>query len=144
MIETAKKIIQDYVQQVTLQELQQLGKPVRQQQSDIEVLKQTLQNLEAPLQRFEQSSQSFTNVLSLVEHREQNEILDWISDISYGRHHSQIHKKALQGTGTWLHSNSNFLSWINSSSSQIMWLRGMPGSGKSVLLYVCSLYYAFA
>ena len=138
MIETNKKVVQDNIQQATLQELQQLGRPVNQQYSDIRELKRMLRNLEAPLQRFEQSSKSLGDVLTLVSHREQNEILDWISDISYGRHHSQINRKALQGTGTWLHSNPKFLSWVNSSLSQIMWLRGIPGSGKSVLLYVNS------
>ena len=144
MIETYKRVVQDNIQQVALRELKQVGEVVAQQHSEVRELKRMLRNLEAPLHRLEQSSKSLDDVLKLVDRREQNDILDWISDISYGRYHSQVNRKALQGTGTWLHNNPSFLSWINSSSSQIMWLRGMPGSGKSVLLYVDNFPSAFA
>lgn len=37
------------------------------------------------------------------------------------------------GTCEWLLSHPSFLEWRSSSSSEILWLRGYPGVGKSVL-----------
>lgn len=73
-------------------------------------------------------------VLSAVDRREQQIILDWASQIPYEKHFREAHKKALEGTGKWLFEHSDFLSWHNCSSSQILWLHGSAGSGKSTLL----------
>ena len=61
-------------------------------------------------------------------------ILRWISQEPYIDHHKQA--GVLQGTGQWLLQDPKFLAWQNESASSILWLHGIPGSGKSKLVYV--------
>jgi len=42
----------------------------------------------------------------------------------------------LTGTGQWLLSDPIFKKWKDDSASSILWLHGIPGSGKSKLVYV--------
>ncbi|RSL80990.1 hypothetical protein CEP52_017293 [Fusarium oligoseptatum] len=41
--------------------------------------------------------------------------------------------EVLEGTGKWLLHDPTFLRWKNESASSILWLHGIPGSGKSKL-----------
>ncbi|KAK1671056.1 pfs domain-containing protein [Colletotrichum godetiae] len=62
-----------------------------------------------------------------------NEILTWISKEPYEQHHTQNKSEVLEGTGKWLLEDKVFQSWKNSEASSILWLHGIPGSGKSKL-----------
>jgi Cdc6-like AAA superfamily ATPase len=42
----------------------------------------------------------------------------------------------LSGTGTWLLRRQEFLQWESSTTSEILWLHGIPGSGKSKIVSV--------
>lgn len=42
----------------------------------------------------------------------------------------------LPETGTWILRRQEFLNWDSSNASQILWLHGIPGSGKSKLVSV--------
>ena len=57
-------------------------------------------------------------------------------DISrpYIQYHEQAKREVLQGTGQWLLSDPVFKRWKNESVSSILWLHGIPGSGKSKLV----------
>jgi hypothetical protein len=52
----------------------------------------------------------------------------------YIQHHKQTKGEVLKGTGKWLLENPSFLKWKNESASSILWIRGIPGSGKSKLM----------
>jgi hypothetical protein len=39
----------------------------------------------------------------------------------------------VRGTGTWLTSSETYQEWLNGSEHGLLWLKGIPGSGKSVL-----------
>jgi hypothetical protein len=62
------------------------------------------------------------------------EILRWISPEPYIQHHKQANREVLEGTGQWLLSNPVFNRWKKESVSSILWLHGIPGSGKSKLM----------
>ncbi|KAL3302228.1 Pfs domain-containing protein [Colletotrichum asianum] len=62
-----------------------------------------------------------------------NEILTWISKEPYEQHHTLNKSEVLEGTGRWLLEDEVFQSWKNSEASSILWLHGIPGSGKSKL-----------
>ncbi|KAK2764808.1 hypothetical protein CKAH01_15747 [Colletotrichum kahawae] len=63
-------------------------------------------------------------------------ILSWISDEPYEMHHKLTHSEVLEGTGQWILRDPTFLHWANESASSILWLHGIPGSGKSKLTSV--------
>jgi hypothetical protein len=62
------------------------------------------------------------------------EILRWISPEPYIEHHEQTKEDVLLGTGKWLLSDPIFKKWKEESVSSILWLHGIPGSGKSKLV----------
>ncbi|TQN65987.1 Vegetative incompatibility protein HET-E-1, partial [Colletotrichum shisoi] len=62
-----------------------------------------------------------------------NEILLWISKEPYEQHHTQTKSEVLEGTGQWLLEDEVFQKWKNENVSSILWLHGIPGSGKSKL-----------
>jgi hypothetical protein len=70
-------------------------------------------------------------LLVLVSRR--NEILRWMSLEPYIQHHEQAKMDVLLGTGQWLLSDPVFEKWKKESVSSILWLHGIPGSGKSKL-----------
>nr|XP_036576344.1 ankyrin repeat protein [Colletotrichum truncatum]KAF6783069.1 ankyrin repeat protein [Colletotrichum truncatum] len=61
------------------------------------------------------------------------EILNWISKEPYEQHHKLTRSEVLNGTGKWLLEDPTFLQWKNESVSSVLWLHGIPGSGKSKL-----------
>ena len=62
------------------------------------------------------------------------EILLWMSPEPYIQHHEQTKQDVLSGTGQWLLSDPVFEMWKKESASSILWLHGIPGSGKSKLV----------
>ncbi|OLN96505.1 hypothetical protein CCHL11_00580 [Colletotrichum chlorophyti] len=73
---------------------------------------------------------------SRAEFQRNNEILSWISKEPYEKHHIQTKSEVLEGTGKRLLEDRTFLKWKNDGVLSILWLRGIPGSGKSKLTYV--------
>ncbi|KAE9569561.1 hypothetical protein CGMCC3_g14333 [Colletotrichum fructicola] len=65
-----------------------------------------------------------------------NEILTWISKEPYEQHHTLNKSEVLEGTGKWLLEDEVFQSWKNNKTSSILWLHGIPGSGKSKLTLI--------
>lgn len=111
-------------------------------------LKQILKKFDAPIKRWDEALHAITDQLhgkSLVQNvsllltrpgERRNGILRWISDEPYEKHHIQTKDGVLKGTGKWLLHDLTFMRWKNESASSILWLHGIPGSGKSKLTYV--------
>ncbi|KAM3075671.1 hypothetical protein ACMFMG_007803 [Clarireedia jacksonii] len=72
---------------------------------------------------------------------ERREILQWVSKIQYKNHHKSIGNNILDGSGQWLRHKVAFIEWRRSSVSSILWLHGIPGSGKSKLIYSIIEFY---
>ncbi|OCK92067.1 uncharacterized protein K441DRAFT_615385, partial [Cenococcum geophilum 1.58] len=69
-----------------------------------------------------------------LEDSEREKILQWISNVPYMNHHRARLKDCLPGSGRWLFKNEKFVQWRKSSVSSLIWLHGIPGSGKSILV----------
>jgi hypothetical protein len=63
-------------------------------------------------------------------------ILQWMSDtekLPYLKHHKENKRQILPGTGEWLLKDEIYNYWKESPESSLLWLHGIPGSGKSKL-----------
>ena len=60
----------------------------------------------------------------------------WILSEPYLLYHEHTKKDILLGTGEWLLSDLIFKKWKKDSVLLILWLYGIPGSGKSKLILV--------
>ncbi|KAH8691002.1 ankyrin repeat-containing domain protein [Phaeosphaeriaceae sp. PMI808] len=61
----------------------------------------------------------------------------WLHPTDYEGEGSEYHKHVsshLLGTGNWLLTSDTYQQWHGSDEHGMLWLRGIPGSGKSVLL----------
>jgi ankyrin repeat domain-containing protein 50 len=66
---------------------------------------------------------------------ERSKILSWLSGADPSTNYNLARKRHEKGTGEWLLRSKEFQAW-EESSSQIMWLRGLPGAGKTILRFV--------
>ena len=56
---------------------------------------------------------------------ERLEILKWLSEVPYERHHSFFNSIRNPETGKWLLEKKEFINWMKSTSSSILWLHGI-------------------
>lgn len=94
-------------------------------------LKRLLAEIGAPLKRM---NDDLKNIRDGLEATKRAEIMRWLSSEPYIQHHAQAKVGVLPGTGQWLLSDPLFKRWKNESASSILWLHGIPGSGKSKLV----------
>ena len=57
--------------------------------------------------------------------KERLSILLWLSNVQYRKHHQNISKGLLEGTGSWLLGKPQYIEWRNSSVSSVLWLHGI-------------------
>ncbi|WYZ34724.1 hypothetical protein EsH8_I_001000 [Colletotrichum jinshuiense] len=93
-------------------------------------LMQALKGFDAPVQRWDKALATLTDQLDV---KRRGKILRWLSNEPYQQHHQQTHGEVMEGTGMWLLQDPTFLQWKKESASSILWLHGIPGSGKSKL-----------
>ncbi|KAK6521321.1 hypothetical protein TWF506_001545 [Arthrobotrys conoides] len=65
----------------------------------------------------------------------QKRIREWLEPTGYDDIGSEYKKHLathLAGTGDWLLSSETYLKWYSSQEDGLLWIRGIPGSGKSV------------
>ncbi|PVG00856.1 hypothetical protein CPB86DRAFT_812717 [Serendipita vermifera] len=96
------------------------------------------ENMHAGLHEILESFQDleFTKdqIRELHQHMKDDEriqFLQWISKVRYTDHHETNFNDVLAGTGQWLLEDPLFAQWMKSGS--ILWLHGIPGSGKTKL-----------
>ena len=104
-----------------------------QNSEEVQKLRSLLEQMQSPMQRIESFS---GRTMKLLQDKERKNVLNWTSTIPYQKHHIEAEKKVLKGTGQWLLSRCELRRWKDSSSSEIIWLHGIPGSGKTTLVYV--------
>ncbi|KAL8783475.1 MAG: hypothetical protein Q9213_004612 [Squamulea squamosa] len=96
------------------------------------------QSLESIMESFEQSilrtAIQISDVHAGLKQTERREILSWLSNVKYREHHRNSYAAVMPGSGTWLQRKLEFIDWKTSSSSSILWIHGIPGSGKSKLM----------
>ncbi|GFN17844.1 ankyrin repeat-containing domain protein [Aspergillus tubingensis] len=66
-----------------------------------------------------------------LKDNERDQTLSWISDVPAQKHYREASASLMPGSGEWLFRHPEFQAWSNSSSSEVLWLHGTPGCGKS-------------
>ncbi|KAI1263354.1 hypothetical protein F5Y18DRAFT_394024 [Xylariaceae sp. FL1019] len=89
-----------------------------------------LLNLTVPILRVDEN---VNRILQRLERDELSQILEWISPIEHKSYHDVISEKRTNGTCDWLLRCAEYGQWSTSKSSITLWLRGLPGSGKTFL-----------
>lgn len=74
-----------------------------------------------PILRTDNAVASF---LKRLDDRECLTILDWLSDVPFGKHHVTVKDKRTAGTCEWLLNHGQYQEWFDTSSSAILWLHG--------------------
>ncbi|RYP81455.1 hypothetical protein DL769_001968 [Monosporascus sp. CRB-8-3] len=69
------------------------------------------------------------------------DMIDWLmrqpdqTPLDSERHHLELLRRVAQGTGKWILDDEKFLGWKDASSpSRFLWMHGMLGSGKTMLV----------
>ncbi|KAK2603132.1 hypothetical protein N8I77_009612 [Diaporthe amygdali] len=68
-----------------------------------------------------------------LDENERSKLLQWLSPIYYASDHDFARKGRVGDTGSWLLHKTIFQQWEKSSVSEIFWLHGIPGAGKTKL-----------
>ncbi|KAI0098626.1 hypothetical protein GGR51DRAFT_426684 [Nemania sp. FL0031] len=89
-----------------------------------------LSELKRPMTRW---SGELTKITDGLGRSRRAAILKWISSEPHLQYHKRERETFLEGTGSWLISHSVFRKWKDESASSLLWLHGIPGSGKSKL-----------
>ena len=89
-----------------------------------------LEDLRMPICRMKSTVQ---DVQDGLHSKLRQEILDWVSTVPHRLHHDRIYSDVLPGTGQWFLDDQRLLAWRSASSPSLLWLHGIPGSGKSKL-----------
>ncbi|KAK1754050.1 ankyrin repeat-containing domain protein [Echria macrotheca] len=63
-------------------------------------------------------------------------LLDWLSAMNFLAPYDRRCEEHLEGTGSWLLNSKAYTEWKTSEKSDLLWVRGKPGCGKSVLAAV--------
>ncbi|OTA07712.1 hypothetical protein A9Z42_0086230 [Trichoderma parareesei] len=97
---------------------------------EMQSLKDAMKQLSQPINRIDSRLEQIQDG---IEQQVRTQILKAISTIPYGSHHKTASKGRLEGSGRWLLSKSVFGEWRKRSYSSVLWLHGIPGSGKTKL-----------
>ena len=66
-----------------------------------------------------------TRILGHLESRQHLELLDWISDVPYGKYHDEISGARAGGTCDWLLSHERYREWASSDTVPLLWVQGI-------------------
>ncbi|OCK95346.1 uncharacterized protein K441DRAFT_557014, partial [Cenococcum geophilum 1.58] len=93
-------------------------------------LSQLLKELQTPISRMDMHLSDLHDNLQMEM---RIKILKAISTIPYPVHHKAIARDRLKGSGKWLLEKPAYRDWRAESSSSVLWVHGIPGSGKTKL-----------
>lgn len=103
---------------------------VRRSANADEKMTEMLNALNAPMTRVDEGVQY---LLTDMGAKDRIQMLEWISNIPFGKNHNTIRATHTPGTGKWLLEHNKFKTWDQGESS-LFWLQGSPGTGKTFLL----------
>ncbi|KAF7898203.1 hypothetical protein EAF00_004649 [Botryotinia globosa] len=94
-------------------------------------LVKALNDLKDPVQR---NAEDLSSVQDNLKEKERVKVFEWLTMISSSSHHREKSRSLLSGSCNWLSRKKEFKEWMEASTSSILWLHGIPGSGKSMLV----------
>ena len=65
---------------------------------------------------------------------QRREVLLWISNVPYDKHHNDLKRGLLPGSGRWLFQKKAYQTWRDTSDSKLLNLNGPSGCGKTKLM----------
>ncbi|KAI0018150.1 hypothetical protein F4780DRAFT_542587 [Xylariomycetidae sp. FL0641] len=68
-----------------------------------------------------------------LDHSQRAAMLNWVSPIESKSDHNHAKRDITEHTGEWLLCHNRYLEWIEAPSSQMLWVHGIPGAGKTKL-----------
>ncbi|KAJ7088352.1 hypothetical protein C8R44DRAFT_751918 [Mycena epipterygia] len=77
----------------------------------------------------------FANANSYLTAAERDQIIEWYSPLNFFLRQADIFNSRQPGTGQWLLEHDLFKEW-KSGTDNVIWCRGMPGAGKTVLVSI--------
>lgn len=102
---------------------------------DKEELINLLSDFDRPINRIVMTLEQLKDNQDAESRRTQTgTILKWLSTIPHPSHHRLASEGVLKGSTLWFLRTNEFMEWERSSSSSILWLHGIPGSGKSKII----------
>ncbi|CAG8092397.1 unnamed protein product [Penicillium salamii] len=102
------------------------------QPTDVEGEQPVNELLRQVLGAVSQSGESVKILSSHLEQKNDLEILNWMTQISYGPQQSDLLGRRQRGTGRWLLQSTHFETW-KEGTKQTMFCPGMPGAGKTFI-----------
>ncbi|TGO16238.1 hypothetical protein BTUL_0030g00230 [Botrytis tulipae] len=122
-----------------LGQLHKLTQTIQQDMSSAELnwnkieqhLVKALNDLKDPVQRI---AEDLSSVQDNLKEKERVKVFEWLTMISSSSHHREKSRSLLSGSCNWLSRKKEFKEWMEASTSSILWLHGIPGSGKSMLV----------
>ncbi|KAF7954213.1 hypothetical protein EAE96_005342 [Botrytis aclada] len=94
-------------------------------------LVKALNDLKDPVQRI---AEDISSVQDDLKEKERVKVFEWLTMIPSSGHHRDKLRNLLSGSCNWLLRKKEFKEWMEASTSSILWLHGIPGSGKSMLV----------
>ncbi|KAL8958324.1 MAG: hypothetical protein Q9193_004597 [Seirophora villosa] len=101
------------------------------QESNHQALEGILASLEQPILR---AGRQLSDLHVELPKKKRTRILSWLSKVRYREHHKTSFSAVMSGSCSWLRQKAEYVDWKASSISSILWIHGIPGSGKSKLL----------
>jgi hypothetical protein len=108
-------------------EMEKLAAGSEEMKKHTEQMLKLSEQLSHPVKRV---AEQLSQITDLMDTEKRLGILQWLSIVLYEQHHQNVRKDRLLGSGMWLLSRSEFTLWRSSSMSSILWLHGIPDSGK--------------
>ncbi|KAF7121921.1 hypothetical protein CNMCM5793_009475 [Aspergillus hiratsukae] len=65
--------------------------------------------------------------------QEREEFLKWLSSADVEEHHLRVSDERFKDSGGWIFNTPELESWLHNGASDILWIYGKPGAGKSVI-----------
>ncbi|MCJ1382729.1 hypothetical protein MMC17_005842, partial [Xylographa soralifera] len=139
ILQTAESNVKEYLDKILVEEAN-VDSCVRLVGSEVGLnLKDGLQRLEALLHQLDdpinRSATQLSDLHDSFKKSERLELFQWLSTIPHITHHKTIGNDWMARSGQWLLRNKEFISWRKSSVSSVLWLHGIPGSGKTKLVF---------
>lgn len=72
--------------------------------------------------------------LLVLDSAERERTFRWVSSVDYAQEQKDASKERTEGTGKWLLRHEQNCDWSTSNASQILWLHGDLGTGKTMLV----------
>lgn len=65
------------------------------------------------------------NRLESFSEEQRINVLKWVSNTLYPRHHRDVYARVLEGTGAWFLTNASFRAWLENDQTSTLWLHGI-------------------